>query len=63
MSKIISIHSYRGGIGKTNITASLAAICAGMGKGVGIVDADVPHPGIYVLFGFNKTNSRLIGFN
>lgn len=54
MSKIISIHSYRGGTGKTNITASLAAITASMGKRVGIIDADVQNPGIYVLFGFNE---------
>ena len=56
MSKIISIHSYRGGTGKTNITASLAAIAAGMGKRVGILDADVQNPGIYVLFGFDEKN-------
>lgn len=55
MSKIISIHSYRGGTGKTNITASLAAIVSSMGKRVGIIDADVQNPGIYVLFGFNET--------
>ena len=54
MSKIISIHSYRGGTGKTNITASLAAITASTGKRVAIVDADVQDPGIYVLFGFNE---------
>ena len=53
MSKIISIHSYRGGTGKTNITASLAAIASCKGKRVGIVDADVQNPGIYVLFGFD----------
>jgi len=53
MSKIISIHSYRGGTGKTNITASLAAIVSSMGKRVGIVDGDVQNPGIYVLFGFD----------
>ena len=56
MSKIISIHSYRGGTGKTNITASLAAIVASMGKKVAIVDADVQNPGIYVLFGFDEKN-------
>lgn len=53
MSKIISIHSYRGGTGKTNITASLAAIASSKGKRVGIIDADVQNPGIYVLFGFD----------
>ncbi|MDJ0729709.1 MAG: MinD/ParA family protein [Crocosphaera sp.] len=56
MSKIIAIHSYRGGTGKTNITASLAAIAASRGKRVGIVDADLQNPGIYVLFGFNEQN-------
>ena len=54
MSKIISIHSYRGGTGKTNITASLAAIATSKGKRVGIIDADVQNPGIYVLFGLNE---------
>ena len=56
MSKIISIHSYRGGTGKTNITASLAALSASKGKRVAIVDADVQNPGIYVLFGLNEAN-------
>lgn len=56
MSKIISIHSYRGGTGKTNITASLAAIASSQGKRVGILDADVQNPGIYVLFGLDDTS-------
>ncbi|NEP54083.1 MAG: P-loop NTPase, partial [Moorea sp. SIO3C2] len=51
---IIAIHSYRGGAGKTNITASLATIVASHGHRVGIVDADLHNPGIYVLFGLNK---------
>lgn len=58
MSKIISIHSYRGGTGKTNITASLAALVANTGKRVGIIDADVQNPGIYVLFNFNENNIK-----
>ncbi|NEO92955.1 MAG: MinD/ParA family protein [Moorea sp. SIO3G5] len=51
---IIAIHSYRGGAGKTNITASLATIVASQGYRVGIVDADLHNPGIYVLFGLTK---------
>jgi septum site-determining protein MinD len=49
-SKIISVHSYRGGTGKSNLTANLAATLAGRGKRVGIVDTDIQSPGIHVLF-------------
>ena len=54
MSKIISIHSFRGGTGKSNSTASLAAIVARHGYRVGIVDTDIQSPGIHVLFGFDE---------
>jgi len=50
MSKIVSIHSFRGGTGKSNLTANLAAIIAGTGQRVGIVDTDIQSPGIHVLF-------------
>lgn len=53
-SKIISIHSFRGGTGKSNVTANLAVITALTGKRVGIVDTDVQSPGIHVLFGFDE---------
>ena len=51
MSKIISIHSFRGGTGKSNTTANLAALLAADGKRVGIVDTDIQSPGIHILFG------------
>ena len=51
MPKIISIHSYRGGTGKSNSTANLAAAVARKGHRVAIVDTDLPSPGIHVLFG------------
>lgn len=50
MSKIISIHSFRGGTGKSNITANVATIVAQHGKQVGIIDTDIQSPGIHVLF-------------
>lgn len=53
MSKIVSIHSFRGGTGKSNSTANLAAIVARYGYRVGIVDTDIQSPGIHVLFGFD----------
>ena len=54
MSKLIAIHSYRGGTGKTNLTANIAAILANLDKRVGIIDADIQNPGIHVLFGFDE---------
>ena len=56
MGQIISIHSFRGGTGKSNITANLAAQVALADKRVGIVDTDIQSPGIHVLFGLDETN-------
>ncbi len=50
MAKIISIHSFRGGTGKSNTTANVAVMLARKGNRVGIVDADIQSPGIHVLF-------------
>jgi MinD-like ATPase involved in chromosome partitioning or flagellar assembly len=54
MSRIVSVHSFRGGTGKSNLTANLAVLTALGGKRVGIVDTDVQSPGIHVLFGFDE---------
>src|ERR671938_1551777 len=51
MSTIISVHSFRGGTGKSNTTANLAALLAAGGRRVGVIDADIQSPGIHVLFG------------
>src|SRR5512141_1575694 len=57
--KIVSIHSFRGGTGKSNITAGLAAQAALAGKRVGVVDADIQSPGIHVLFGLDENKMGL----
>jgi MinD-like ATPase involved in chromosome partitioning or flagellar assembly len=54
MGQIVSIHSFRGGTGKSNLTANLAVLTAQAGRRVGIVDTDVQSPGIHVLFGFDE---------
>jgi septum site-determining protein MinD len=56
MSKIISIHSFRGGTGKSNTTANLAALLASSGQRVGVIDTDIQSPGIHVLFGLESKN-------
>lgn len=58
MTRIIATHSYRGGTGKSNITANVAALLAQRGHRVGIVDADIHSPGIHVLFGVDPATVR-----
>ncbi len=54
MPKVVSIHSYRGGTGKSNLTANLAAALAALGKRVAVVDTDIQSPGIHLLFGVDE---------
>ena len=54
MTKIVSVHSFRGGTGKSNLTANLAATIARQGQRVGIVDTDIQSPGIHVIFGLDE---------
>lgn len=54
MSKIISIHSFRGGTGKSNTTANITALLAAQGLKVGVIDTDIQSPGIHVLFGMEE---------
>jgi MinD-like ATPase involved in chromosome partitioning or flagellar assembly len=58
MPQIISVHSYRGGTGKSNITASLATLLATNGRRVGVVDTDIQSPGIHILFGLDEAEMR-----
>lgn len=54
MSRIISIHSFRGGTGKSNTSANVAALLAADGQRVGVIDTDILSPGIHVLFGLDE---------
>jgi septum site-determining protein MinD len=54
MSNIISVHSFRGGTGKSNTSANLTYLCAVQGMKVGVVDTDIQSPGIHVLFGLDN---------
>jgi septum site-determining protein MinD len=54
MSRIVSIHSFRGGTGKSNTTANVAALLAAEGRRIGVVDTDIQSPGIHVLFGVDQ---------
>jgi septum site-determining protein MinD len=54
MSQIISVHSFRGGTGKSNTSANIAFLCASRGMRVGIIDTDIQSPGVHVLFGLDN---------
>lgn len=67
MTKLLSIHSFRGGTGKSNLSANLAAAFAQQGLKVGVFDTDLASPGIHILFGFEPKpgaptlNDHLLG--
>jgi len=51
MGKIVTVHSFRGGTGKSNLTANLATYAAMKGRNIGVIDTDIQSPGLHVLFG------------
>ena len=57
MRQIVSIHSYRGGTGKSNITANLAWLCARKGRRVAVLDTDLQSPGVHVVLGLKPTET------
>lgn len=50
MSKIISIHSFRRGTGKSNIAANLTTLFALEGWRVGVIDTDIQSPSLHLDF-------------
>lgn len=58
MTTVVSTHSFRGGTGKSNITANVAATLAQQGHRVGVFDGDIQSPGIHVIFGLPDTAIR-----
>ena len=55
MPTIVSVHSFRGGTGKSNVTANLSTLLAAGGRRVGVIDTDIQSPGIHVLFGLDES--------
>jgi septum site-determining protein MinD len=50
MGKIIAIHSYKGGTGKTLLSINLAALYANRGKSVALLDLDFRAPSLQAIF-------------
>jgi septum site-determining protein MinD len=55
MSRVVAFHSFRGGTGKSNTTANVAALAARRGLRVGVVDTDIQSPGIHILLGVDQS--------
>ncbi|MEK9664068.1 MAG: MinD/ParA family protein, partial [Candidatus Nanopelagicales bacterium] len=60
MTTVVSVHSFRGGTGKSNTTSNVAANLVALGHRVGVIDCDIQSPGIHVLFGFDETLDRTL---
>ena len=54
MGKIIAVHSYKGGTGKTSLAVNLAASYARRGKKVCLMDLDFRAPSLHALFEAQK---------
>ena len=53
MARIIAVHSFKGGTGKSTISANLAAALALKKKSVALMDMDLEGPGLHVIFGLD----------
>lgn len=58
MTRSIAIHSYKGGTGKTTITANVAVALALKGRRVGVMDMDLEGPGLHVFFDVDPNQLR-----
>lgn len=56
MVSIISVQSFKGGTGKSTISANLAVTLAQLGKRIGVVDLDLEGPGLHVIFGVSDND-------
>jgi len=59
MGKIVALHSYKGGTGKTLLSINLAAAYTNMGKDVCLLDLDFRAPSLHVAFKINNSEHWL----
>ena len=58
VTRSIAVHSYKGGTGKTTITANVAVALALKGRRVGVMDMDLEGPGLHVFFDLDPSQLR-----
>lgn len=50
-AQLVAIQSFRGGTGKSNLSANLAFLAARQGAKVAVLDTDLQSPGVHIVFG------------
>ncbi|TFG05512.1 hypothetical protein EU538_11310 [Candidatus Thorarchaeota archaeon] len=60
--KCFTVHSYKGGTGKTTLAANMAVILAQRGLDVGILDLDFQAPSLHTLFGVTPQTTYINEF-
>jgi len=58
ITSIFAVQSFKGGTGKSTITANLAVTLAQLGRRVGVIDLDLEGPGLHVIFGVSDQDVR-----
>ncbi len=58
LAKSIAVHSFKGGTGKSTLTANISVALAAEGKNVGVMDMDLEGPGLHVLFNINPADVK-----
>jgi MinD-like ATPase involved in chromosome partitioning or flagellar assembly len=58
MAKVISIHSFRRGTGKSSMTANVTVLLAVAGHRIGAIDADLQSPSLHILFGLGEDDMK-----
>jgi septum site-determining protein MinD len=53
MNTIVTIHSFRRGVGKSSLAANLATVLALQGQRVALIDTDFQTPSIHLFFGLS----------
>ena len=51
MARIVAVNSFRLGVGRSTIATNLAVLLALRGQRIGLIDANLPAPGLHILFG------------
>src|SRR2546425_1217940 len=59
LATILAVQSFKGGTGKSTVSANLAVTLARLGKRVAVIDLDLEGPGLHVIFGISDAEIRV----